>query len=121
MKENLNDANPANNFCAPHTLINAGKQSPVVSNHAEDFSKKLKKVIQYPGKAQDLDRDVFDGTIMNDCGVKIFYVAKFIIRILKNHAGSLLVCSKKKVRKVDKEVVTGIWPQKNQLIWVWRY
>ena len=72
MKENLNDANPANNFCAPHTLINAGKQAPVVANHAEDFGKKLKKVIQYPGKARDLARDVFDGTIMNDCGVKIF-------------------------------------------------
>ena len=69
---NLNDANPADNFCAPHTLINAGKQAALVENYSEYFGKKFQKVIQYPGKAQDLAWDVFDDTIVDADGVRLF-------------------------------------------------
>ena len=71
-KEKLTDANLANNFCAPNTLSNAGKQETIVANYSEDFSKKFQKVIQYPGKARDLARDVFDDTIVDAGGVRFF-------------------------------------------------
>ena len=73
LKDNLKYANPADNFCAPRILSNAGKQATVVENYAEDFRKKFQKVIQYPGRALDLTRDVFDETIV-DAGGVIFFV-----------------------------------------------
>ena len=73
LKDNLKYANPADNFCAPHILSNAGKQATVVENYSEDFRKKFQKVIQYPGRALDLTRDVFDETIV-DAGGVIFFV-----------------------------------------------
>ena len=73
LKENLKDENPARNICAPHTLINDGKQATVVENYAEDFRKKSHKVIQYPVKVRDIARDIFDETIV-DAGGVIFFV-----------------------------------------------
>ena len=64
--------NTAENFCAAHTLSNAGKQATLVANYAEDFRKKFQKVIQYLGKLRDLRTDVFDETIMDADGVKLF-------------------------------------------------
>ena len=57
LKEDLKDTNAAENFYAPHTLSNSGKQATVVANYAEDYIKKFQKVIQYPGKEWDLSRD----------------------------------------------------------------
>ena len=72
LKENLKNANPAQNFCAPHTLRNSGKRATEVAKYSEYFLKKFQKVIQYPGKAQDPMRDVFDETL--DAGEIRFFV-----------------------------------------------
>ena len=44
----------------------------VVANYAEDFRKKFQKVIQYPGKSPDLAIDIFDETIVDTGGVRLF-------------------------------------------------
>ena len=117
LKENLNNSNPDNNFCAPHTLINAVKRATLVANYAEEFRSKFQKIIRYPGKARDLARDVFDDTIVEAVGVIFFVKCEQFFQIAthspkKNQGGILLVCNQKKlVIKVDEEIVTGIWDQ----------
>ena len=59
LKYNLKYENPDENFCAPHTLSNAGKQATVVANYSEYFRNKFQKVIQYPGKSRYHARDCF--------------------------------------------------------------
>ena len=54
-------------------MSNYGKQVTVVANYAEEFRKKFRKMIQYPGKSLDLAKDFFDETIVNYGGV-IFFV-----------------------------------------------
>ena len=70
MNNNLKDANHAKHFCAPLTLSNTGKQATVLPNYAEYFRMNIHKVIQYPGKARDLVRYVFDETIVDAGGVR---------------------------------------------------
>ena len=73
MKENINDANPADNVCATHKLSNSEKKVMAVANYSEDFRKKFQKVIQYPGKTRDPARDIFDETIVDADGFISFF------------------------------------------------
>ena len=104
MKDNLKDANPANNFCAPHTLSNSGKQEMAVANYAEDFRKKFQNVVQYPGKARDLTRHIFYESILDSGGVILFVKYEKICQIAtrgpkKTREGVLSVYNNKKSQR----------------------
>ena len=72
LKDDLKDTNPANNYCAYHTLSNSGKKSTVVAKYTEKIRNKFHKCIQYPGKTWNLARGVFDETILDSGGVRLF-------------------------------------------------
>ena len=81
---------------------------------------------QYPGKAQDLARDVFDETIVDAGGVIFFVKYEHHFQIAthgpKNNGGSFTVCNQKNgQRSKRRSCYSHMAPRESHPIWVWRY
>ena len=74
-KDELQDADHAENWCCSHTLCNGGKERTEVHNAAfffELFRKMWQQVIQFPYKARDLAKEVFEEQVKDSGGVRFF-------------------------------------------------
>ena len=74
IRDTVADANPTRNDCVSHTLSNAGKAMLLSDNakHANLFRKQWQSVIQYPGRARDLAKEVMEETVKESGGVRFF-------------------------------------------------
>ena len=73
--EDYPDAQPSKNYCCTHELSNSGKQimgKGGSAKYAEQFRKQWQKVIQYPGKARDIAKLIFNQTPLTAGGIRFF-------------------------------------------------
>ena len=75
IKDELQDADPTENWCCSHTLSNRRKKMTEGNNaefFCESFRKMWQQVIQFPGKARDLAEEVFEEKVKDSGGVRFF-------------------------------------------------
>ena len=92
IRETIAGANPTRNDCVSHTLSNAGKAILESDNakFANLFRKQWQSVIQYPGGARDLAREVMEETVKESGGIRFFKKQEQINQISSHTPSKLL-------------------------------